>query len=137
MPFTGTEAEGNGLVSIGEIMATIQESLGELKPTFPASGNGPARYYQLPSAEGTLGFIGPMTECFCAECNRFRLTADGKLRPCLLDDDEVDIKGPLRNGATIKELEQLIQEAAALKQAQHHLGEEPAPSERQMRRIGG
>jgi len=137
MPFVNTEAENNGLVAIGEIMAIIQESLGELQPSFPASGNGPAKYYQLPNAEGTIGFIGPMTECFCAECNRFRLTANGKLRPCLLDDDEVDIKEPLRSGASIEELEQLIQEAAALKQAQHHLGEEPAPAKRQMRQIGG
>jgi len=137
MPFASTEAEGNGLVSIGEITAIIEKSLGELTPTLSASGNGPAKYYQLPSAAGTIGFIGPMTECFCAECNRFRLTADGKLRPCLLDDDEVDIKGPLRSGASIEELEQLIQDAAALKQAQHHLDEEPAPAKRQMRRIGG
>jgi len=137
MPFVNTEAENNGLVAIGEIMAIIQESLGELQPSFPTSGNGPARYYQLPNAEGTIGFIGAMTECFCAECNRFRLTANGKLRPCLLDDDELDIKGPLRSGASIKDLEQLIQEAAALKRAQHHLGEEPAPVKRQMRQIGG
>ncbi len=137
MPFAGTAAEGNGLVSIGKIMTTIRASLGEPEPTFPTSGNGPARYYQLPSASGTIGFIGAMTECFCAQCNRFRLTADGRLRPCLLDDDEVDIKTPLRNGATIKQLEQLIQNAAALKQKQHHLGEQPAPATRQMRRIGG
>ena len=137
MPFVNTGAENNGLVSIGEIMTIIQESLGELQPSFPTSGNGPAKYYQLPNAQGTIGFIGPMTECFCAECNRFRLTADGKLRPCLLDDDEVDIRGPLRSGASIKDLEQLIQEAAALKQAQHHLGEEPAPAKRPMRQIGG
>ncbi len=137
MPFGEFTAEDNGLVSIGEIMAVIQESFGELKPYYHTSGNGPARYYQLPDAEGTIGFIGALTECFCAECNRFRLTADGKLRPCLLDDDEVDIKGPLRNGASIKELEQLIQEAASLKQAQHHLGEEPTPAKRQMRQIGG
>ena len=137
MPFTGVGLEDNGLVSISEITETIKESLGELKPASPASGNGPARYYQLPGTQGTIGFIGAMTDCFCAECNRFRLTADGKLRPCLLDDDEVDMKGPLRNGASIEELEQLIQKAAALKREQHHLGEEPASSKRQMRRIGG
>ncbi len=137
MPFAGTWHEDKELVSIGKIMESIGESLGELQPTFPTSGNGPARYYQLPNAEGTIGFIGAMTECFCAECNRFRLTAGGKLRPCLLDDDEVDIRGPLRNDASIEELEQLIQEAAVLKQAQHHLGEEPAPAKRQMRQIGG
>lgn len=137
MPLIYTGAENNGLVSIGEITETIRESLGELQPTFPTSGNGPAKYYQLAGAQGTIGFIGPMTECFCAECNRFRLTADGKLRPCLLDDDEVDIRGPLREGASIEDLEHLIQQAAALKQAQHHLAEEPAPAKRPMRQIGG
>ena len=78
-----------------------------------------------------------MTECFCAECNRFRLTADGHLRPCLLDDDEVDLKEPLRRGADITELERLILEAATRKQQQHHLGENGAPEKRQMRQIGG
>jgi len=137
MPFANTEAEDNGLVSVGEMMAVIQESLGQLTPCLPKSGNGPAKYYQLAGAEGTIGFIGPITDCFCAECNRFRLTADGRLRPCLLDDDEVDIKGPLRNGASIEELERLIQEAAALKREQHHLGEKSTPVKRQMRQIGG
>ena len=137
MPFVNSAAPEDRLVPIGEVIAAIQGSLGELKPCWPTSGNGPARYYQLPAAEGTIGFIGPVTECFCAECNRFRLTADGRLRPCLLEDDEVDIKGPLRSGASTEELERLIHEAAALKRAQHRLGEQPAPARRQMRQIGG
>jgi len=137
MPFVSSGDKDHRLVAVGEIMATIQESLGELTPCWPTSGNGPARYYQLPQARGTIGFIGAITDCFCAECNRFRLTADGKLRPCLLDDDEVDIKGPLRRGASIEELAQLIQEAAALKREQHHLGEEIIPGKRSMRQIGG
>jgi cyclic pyranopterin phosphate synthase len=137
MPFVSSTAEDNGVVAVSEIMRTIEQSLGELTPFFPSSGNGPARYYQLPEATGTLGFIGAVTDCFCAECNRFRLTADGGLRPCLLDDDEIDLKGPLRRGATIEELEQLILEAATLKQEQHHLAEEVVPAKRQMRQIGG
>jgi cyclic pyranopterin phosphate synthase len=118
-------------------MRAIEASLGELTPSLPSSGNGPARYYQLPGATGTLGFIGAVTECFCAECNRFRLTADGHLRPCLLDDEEVDLKGLLRRGADIAELEHLILEAATHKQQQHHLGENGAPEKRQMWQIGG
>ena len=138
MPFASPMTENsNRLVPTGEIIALIQESLGELKPCWPTSGNGPAKYYQLPGAKGTIGFIGAITDCFCAECNRFRLTADGRLRPCLLDDYEVDIKGPLRNGASIEELEQLIQEAATLKREQHHLDEGQAPANRQMWQIGG
>jgi cyclic pyranopterin phosphate synthase len=137
MPFVVPGGRSSGLVPIAEIAATVERSLGELIPCQPLSGNGPARYYRLPHAEGTLGFIGAMTECFCADCNRFRLTADGSLRPCLLDDDEIDLKGPLRHGADAEELRRLILEAATRKQEQHHLGEGGAPEKRQMRQIGG
>ncbi|HEY32693.1 MAG TPA: GTP 3',8-cyclase MoaA [Dehalococcoidia bacterium] len=136
MPFVNGNG-ANGTVAIKDIMSSIEASLGKLEPHLPTSGNGPARYYKLPDAPGTLGFIGAVTECFCAECNRFRLTADGHLRPCLLDDDEIDLKGPLRRGADITELERLIQEAATRKQQQHHLGENGTPEKRQMRQIGG
>jgi len=136
MPFV-KGSQPTGTVAISEIMSCIERSLGELTPHLPGSGNGPARYYKLPDASGTLGFIGAVTDCFCAECNRFRLTADGGLRPCLLDDDEVDLKGPLRRGATIDELKQLMFTAATLKQEQHHLGEYGVPDKRRMRQIGG
>jgi len=136
MPFVNGNG-ANGMVSIRNIMSSIEQSLGKLSPHLPTSGNGPARYYKLPDASGTLGFIGAVTECFCAECNRFRLTADGHLRPCLLDDDEIDLKEPLRRGAEITELERLILKAATRKQQQHHLGENGAPEKRQMRQIGG
>lgn len=137
MPFENSATHGSGMVSIQEIMTIIQNGLGDLKPDKPQVGNGPARYYRLPGAEGTLGFIGAVTDCFCANCNRFRLTADGRLRPCLLDDDEVDIKTPLRNGASIEEIARLMQSAALLKRAQHHLGEGEIPALRSMRQIGG
>ena len=61
-------------------------------------GWGPARYYQFPGAEGTVGFISPLSRHFCSECNRLRLTADGKLRPCLFSDREVDVRTALREG---------------------------------------
>jgi cyclic pyranopterin phosphate synthase len=136
MPFVNGNG-ANGMVAIRDIMSSIEHPLGKLEPHFPTFGNGPAKYYKLPDASGTLGFIGAVTECFCAECNRFRLTADGHLRPCLLDDDEIDLKGPLRRGADIDELERLMQEAATRKQQQHHLGENGVPEKRQMRQIGG
>jgi len=137
MPFEHSATQGNGLVSTATIMSIIEAGLGRLEPHKSEAGNGPARYYKLPGAEGTIGFIGAVTDCFCAGCNRFRLTADGKLRPCLLDDDEVDIKGPLRRGATVEELARLITSAASLKRAQHHLGEGYVPAARTMRQIGG
>ncbi len=138
MPLVVPGIEGNKLVSVQEIMTIIQESLGRLEPCLTTSGNGPAKYYQLPHAEeGTIGFIGPVTDCFCATCNRFRITADGGLRPCLLEDDEIDIKGPLRSGATIHELEELMRQAIALKRERHRLNEDFVPGQRQMWQIGG
>jgi len=137
MPFTWAKMQGNELVSTQEIISIIRAQFGELEPHFPQVGNGPAKYYKIHGAKGTLGFIGAVTDCFCAQCNRFRLTSDGKLRPCLLDDDEIDIRGPLRSGATIAELAKIIQSAADVKRAQHHLSTGIKPSSRSMRQIGG
>jgi GTP 3',8-cyclase len=137
MPFAGANMQGKDLVSTQEIISIIRQQFGELQPHRPSVGNGPATYYKLANANGTLGFIGAVTECFCAQCNRFRLTSDGKLRPCLLDDDEIDIKEPLRRGATTAELAEIIQSAAVVKRAQHHLSNGRMPSARSMRQIGG
>jgi GTP 3',8-cyclase len=137
MPFTGAKMQGSDMVSSQAIMSIIREQFGELQPHFSSVGNGPAKYYKLPDSNGTLGFIGAVTECFCAECNRFRLTSDGKLRPCLLDDDEIDIREPLRRGATIEGLAKVIQSAALVKREQHHLSTGSKPSARSMRQIGG
>ena len=137
MPFAAAKKQDNDLVSSQEIMDIIRKQFGELQPHRPGVGNGPAKYFKLPGANGTLGFIGAVTECFCAGCNRFRLTSDGKLRPCLLDDDEVDIREAIRRGASIEELAKIIQSAAMVKRAQHHLDTGSKPSTRSMRQIGG
>ncbi len=102
------------------------------------AGNGPAKYYRFPGASGTIGFITPMTEHFCGTCNRLRLTSDGQLRPCLLDEDEVDLKAALRNGASIEELRKLIRRAVSMKRKRHHLAEGAITTEgRPMCQIGG
>jgi cyclic pyranopterin phosphate synthase len=136
MPFGTPEIEAFGMVSAQEIREHIR-SLGELEPCKFEIGNGPAKYYRLPGASGTIGFITPMTEHFCHSCNRLRLTSDGQLRPCLLDNAEVNLKEPLRNGATTEELKQLIQQAVAIKQERHHLSERLSPVTRPMCQIGG
>jgi cyclic pyranopterin phosphate synthase len=64
------------------------------------NGNGPARTFKIPGAKGTVGFISPLSEHFCQSCNRLRLTADGYLRPCLLQDDEINVKERRDRGAT-------------------------------------
>ncbi|HSY83570.1 MAG TPA: GTP 3',8-cyclase MoaA [Gemmatimonadaceae bacterium] len=80
----------------------ILARLGKVVPTDgPARGNGPAAYYRLPGARGTIGVITPMTHTYCASCNRVRLTADGRLRTCLFGDHEVNLREPLRRGESL------------------------------------
>jgi GTP 3',8-cyclase len=80
----------------------ILARLGKVVPTDgPARGNGPAAYYRLRGARGTIGVITPMTHTYCASCNRVRLTADGRLRTCLFGDHEVNLREPLRRGESL------------------------------------
>jgi cyclic pyranopterin phosphate synthase len=128
---------GNGYVPMGEVRERIERELGRLIPAKLGGGGGPARYYRLPDAQGTVGFITPISEHFCYQCNRLRLTADGKLRPCLLSDYEIDLRTPLRQGATIEDIKRLIVEAVRAKPERHHLSEQVIPQGRAMSEIGG
>jgi len=113
--------------------------LDKLEPCTSITGNGPAVYYRLVGAKGTIGFISPLTEpFFCFRCNRMRLTPDGRLRPCLLGEDEIDLKTPLRNNASMEELKRLILMAVACKPERHHLGRGNVRLvKRKMSQIGG
>ena len=136
MPF-GNPANGvDSMVSAREIQKRI-EVLGRLEPCGTKRGNGPARYFRFPNASGTIGFISPVTEHFCGTCNRLRITADGHLRPCLLDDDEIDVKEALRSGASDDELRELIEQAVSVKRERHHLNEGQRAPVKSMRQIGG
>ena len=128
---------GNGYVPMGEVRERIERELGELRPAKLAAGGGPARYYRLAGARGSIGFITPISQHFCYQCNRLRLTADGKLRPCLLSDYEIDIRTPLRQGATREDIKRLIVEAVRAKPERHHLSEQVIPQGRAMSEIGG
>jgi cyclic pyranopterin phosphate synthase len=114
-------------------------SLGKLEPCLSITGNGPAAYYRLVGARGSIGFISPLSESsFCSRCNRMRLTAEGKLRSCLLGEDEIDLKTALRNNASMEELKRLILEAIATKPRHHCLeGGDARPVRRRMSQIGG
>jgi len=136
MPFTGRDMASPQFVSVGEIRKRL-ESLGTLEPCLPGVGNGPAKYFRLPSARGSIGFISPLSEHFCFHCNRLRLTADGKLRPCLMADDEIDLKQPLRSGVSPEGLKKLIKEAANRKPLRHHLAEGDMPQGRPFSQVGG
>jgi cyclic pyranopterin phosphate synthase len=90
-------------------------SLGAAEPVAREAMSGPARIFRFPGFQGELGFISAISEHQCPECNRLRLTAAGRLRPCLFGAREIDVKGPLRQGAGDRELGQLIRNAMALK----------------------
>lgn len=134
---TNTAWAGDGYVPVGEVRRRIEDALGELVLAKVGVGNGPARYYRLPGAVGTIGFISPISEHFCYQCNRLRLTADGRLRPCLLSDYEIDLRTPLRQGASLPEVRELLIRSIRAKPERHHLGESVAPRERAMSEIGG
>ena len=111
------------------------EGLGPLIPaddTRP-EGWGPARYYTFENALGTVGFISPLSRHFCSECNRLRLTADGKLRPCLFSDEEFDLKSALRTGSD-DAVRAVFGEAIGAKPDDHH---DRVGTERGMSQIGG
>ncbi|MFZ0977254.1 MAG: GTP 3',8-cyclase MoaA [Solirubrobacteraceae bacterium] len=97
-----------------------------------------ARVYRFADGNGKIGFINPVSEPFCSDCDRVRLTADGHLRTCLFSLNETDLRGPLRDGADDDDLEQIIRDAVWLKELKHHVGEpgfiQPA---RSMSAIGG
>ena len=97
----------------------------------------PSRPFRIPGAMGTLGFISSVTEPFCQGCGRVRLTADGKLRLCLLRDDEVDLLTPLRAGATFDELRELMRDGAFHKPWGHGLADGVVADKRVMNQIGG
>ncbi len=128
---------GGGVVPIPEVRTRIEAEAGPLEPVHGPRGNGPARYYRWPGAEGSIGFIGALSEHFCTSCNRLRLTADGRLRPCLMSSDEIDLRGPLRDGAGPEEVRALLEHAIDRKPQRHHLNEAAAPQDRTMAQIGG
>jgi len=134
MPFKGV-AESVPSVELQQHIS----SLGRLEPCASITGNGPALYYRLTGAEGTIGFISPLTEIsFCSRCNRMRLTPDGKLRPCLLGEDEIDLRMPLRNNASMEELKRLILKAVDSKPEHHQLERgDIRLVKRKMSQIGG
>jgi cyclic pyranopterin phosphate synthase len=105
-------------------------------------GNGPADVFQIPEAKGTVGFISQMSECFCDRCNRVRLSADGWLRPCLLNETgQIDLKTALRKGIDSIELQKKVQELLFIKPEinfkQRDSGTKTGVYSRTMSQIGG
>ena len=138
MPFAGaTEFQRLQGVRAEEIQTRIEAAFGPLQVENGGNLDGEARLYRLPNGLGTVGFIASVTQPFCSSCSRIRLTADGRLRLCLLREKEVNLLSPLRSGASDEELRQLILEAIWQKPWGHKLADGEVPMNRTMSQIGG
>ena len=137
MPLDADHAWTADQVLTGDEIRAVIEAVYPLEP-LPREPSATARVYRFADGHGLIGFINPVSEPFCADCNRIRLTADGRLRTCLFSLNETDLRGPLRDGADDRQLERVIRDAVWRKELKHHIGEpgfiQPA---RTMSAIGG
>jgi cyclic pyranopterin phosphate synthase len=122
------------VVPSAEVLARVG-TLGTLAAAEgPARGNGPAVYHRIAGAAGTVGVITPMTHTYCGNCNRVRLTADGRLRTCLYGDHEVNLRDPLRRG---EPLGPLFRQALAEKPLEHLLLQRRTGGLQALSQVGG
>jgi cyclic pyranopterin phosphate synthase len=137
MPLDADHAWSPEAVLTGEELRAIIERAHPLDE-LPREPSSTARVFRFRDGRGEVGFVNPVSEPFCADCNRVRLTADGRLRTCLFSMHETDLRGPLRAGATDADLETIVRDAVWRKELKHHVGErgfrQPA---RTMSAIGG
>ena len=108
------------MVTEAEMLERISLGMGDLESVV-AESSGPARLYSLPEAPGRIGGIAAMSNHFCATCNRIRVTADGRLRPCLLSDNEFDLKKALLSGADFSGIAEIVRQAVAGKSPEHDM----------------
>jgi cyclic pyranopterin phosphate synthase len=129
------DLEFDHVVPSDEVLKRAGEAIGDLTAAAgPARGNGPAKYFRAAGAAGTIGVITPMTHTYCGDCNRVRLTADGRLRTCLYGDHEVNLRDPLRRG---EPLAPLFVRALAEKPKEHELLQMKVGGLRALSQIGG
>jgi cyclic pyranopterin phosphate synthase len=137
MPLDADRAWSEDQVLTGEEIRDVIAARYELVET-PRDRSATARVFRFADGRGEIGFVNSVSEPFCADCNRIRLTADGKLRTCLFSLTETDLRGPMRTGASDAELERLIREAVWRKELKHHINEPGfVQPERTMSAIGG
>jgi cyclic pyranopterin phosphate synthase len=129
--------DGEETIPSSQIIEEIRE-LGELIPKSPQENDGPAKRYYIQGGKGEIGFISPISSHFCAQCNRLRLTPDGKIRTCLFSDEEIDLKGALRRGDGEAAIEAILYQALRTKPAGHRIGDiRFKKCQRGMHAIGG
>jgi cyclic pyranopterin phosphate synthase len=137
MPLDADHAWSPDQVLTGREIRAAIDAVHPLEPE-PREPHATARVYRFADGRGKIGFINPVSEPFCADCNRIRLTADGRLRTCLFSLNETDLRGPLRAGADDRELERIIRDAIWRKELKHHVGEPGfIQPDRTMSAIGG
>ena len=126
------------VLTAAEIISTISREVCPLEPVPDPDPRAPASEYRYTDGKGRVGVIASVTRPFCLNCNRIRLTADGRLRTCLFSLNETDLRTPLRDGADDDELARIIRDAVWRKELKHHVGEPGfiQPS-RSMSAIGG
>ncbi|MBI1794445.1 MAG: GTP 3',8-cyclase MoaA [Chloroflexi bacterium] len=138
MPFADvTDVQTEQIITAAQIQDRIESKLGRMEASNDGKLDGEARVFHLPGAQGDVGFISSVTHPFCSACTRARLTADGRLRLCLLREKEVDLLTPLRAGASLDELRQLLLDGVWQKPWGHGLAEGIIPLNRAMNEIGG
>src|SRR5436305_6169233 len=137
MPLDGDHKWTPDAVLTGEELRQIIHAVYPLEEQ-PREPSATARVFRFADGKGEIGFINPVSEPFCADCNRVRITAEGKLRTCLFSIHETDLREPLRAGASDDELERLIRDAVWRKELKHHVGEKGfRQPPRTMSAIGG
>jgi cyclic pyranopterin phosphate synthase len=137
MPMGNSNIDMSQQILSPQIKEIIESELGSLIPVTKGINDGPAKKYKIKGSKGEIGLITPVSNHFCNDCNRLRLTARGRLRPCLLNDYEKDILTPLRNGASKEELTAIMHKVIIEKPSSHHLGYENNIIISQMSSIGG
>jgi len=121
MPIGESEEKAlSAYLPVEEIKKVVEERY-HLTTVSKIKGNGPAKYYKIEGHSGTVGFIGALSDHFCHNCNRLRLTADGKLRPCLQKNLEYDLLTPLRQGVSQEELQTIVANAILHKPKEHDM----------------
>lgn len=137
MPMEGVgEVHDESLVTSEETQRRIEARFGPLLPV-ETDPSDPARLWRIPGARGAIGFISPVSAPFCAHCNRVRLAADGKLRLCLLRNDEVELRELMRSGASDEDISRTIRGGVWRKPWGHGLAEGDRETGRGMSQIGG
>jgi len=137
MPLDADHAWRPEDVLTGEEIRAAIHALHPLEPE-PRDPHATARTYRFADGRGTIGFVNPVSEPFCGDCDRIRLTADGRLRTCLFSLHETDLRGPLRAGASDDELEAIVRDAVWRKELKHGVNEPGfRQPERTMSQIGG